>query len=69
LEVGKWALKLKSIHVAIPLNISTFHKEKGNHLEIFLKNMANQLLQKLAISHVPRQLEIQDYGNSVDFQK
>jgi len=39
-EVGKLASNLKYIHVAIPLNITTFY-EQGLILENYLKNLAN----------------------------
>jgi hypothetical protein len=39
-EVGKLASNLKYIHVAIPLNITTFY-EQGLILEKYLKDLAN----------------------------
>jgi hypothetical protein len=39
-EVGKLASNLKYIHVAIPLNITTFY-EQGLILETYLKTLAN----------------------------
>jgi hypothetical protein len=45
-EVGKQASNLKYIHVAIPLNITTFY-EQGLILETYLKNLANTITSEI----------------------
>jgi hypothetical protein len=67
-EVGKLASNLKYIHVAIPLNITTFY-EQGLILEPISKIWQTPQLPKFAVYLSLKQPETQEYGDSEDCRR